>query len=155
MPISANALAYGTVIVVAVSLFLGGTPADRSAALQARRAATHETTPPYSAALAKQLAANGPHAAPAFAEAAGLKLRSVGFDLPTSDRAFPPGPGAELIGKDCAACHSAGMILTQPQLTRAEWTGEVTKMIKVYKAPVPEEDVAGIVTYLAALKIAL
>lgn len=91
---------------------------------------------------------------PSTAEAAGVKLQSVSVDLPGSDRTFPPGPGADQVTNDCSACHSVGMILTQPQLTKAEWTGEVTKMIKVYKAPVPEEDVANIVTYLTALTIA-
>jgi len=46
------------------------------------------------------------------------------------------------------------MILTQPPLTRAEWTGEVAKMMHTYKAPVSDEDAAEIVTYLASLKVA-
>ena len=46
------------------------------------------------------------------------------------------------------------MILNQPALTRAEWTGEVNKMLHTYKAPVSENDVAGIVNYLASLKVA-
>jgi len=46
------------------------------------------------------------------------------------------------------------MILTQPALTQAEWTGEVTKMVKVYKAPIDEADIPAIVTYLAGLKVA-
>ena len=75
-------------------------------------------------------------------------------DLPMSERAFPAGPGVELVTNNCTACHSPGMILTQPKLTRAEWTGEVNKMVRVYKAPVRQEDVAGIVDYLAELKVA-
>ena len=112
--------------------------------------------PAYSVALNKQLAAYvaaaGPNAPAAIVQAAGVTLRSVGFDLPTSDRAFPPGPGADLMAGNCQSCHSPGMILNQPPLTRAEWTGEVNKMLHTYKAPVSDEDVAGIVTYLAALK---
>ena len=88
------------------------------------------------------------------AEAAGVTLRSVGFDLPSSDRGFPPGPGAELAANNCQSCHSPGMILNQPALTRTEWTGEVNKMLHTYKAPVSEDDVAGIVAYLASLKAA-
>jgi len=56
-------------------------------------------------------------------------------------------------GNNCTACHSPGMILNQPALTRAEWTGEVNKMRHTYKAPVAEEDVSAIVGYLASLKV--
>ena len=45
------------------------------------------------------------------------------------------------------------MILNQPALTKAEWTGEVTKMLHTYKAPVEESDVPAIVAYLANLKV--
>ncbi len=133
MAIKLNSVAYGTVIIGFVALFAVGTPAGRSAALDARLAAAKPVTPAWSLAIEKQraayAAAAGPHAAPAMAEAAGVKLRSVGFDLPTSDRALPLGPGAELIANNCQSCHSPGMILNQPALTRAEWTGEVTKMM--------------------------
>jgi mono/diheme cytochrome c family protein len=153
MSISPNAVAYSTVIVAAMALIAIGTPSERAAGIVARPYAT----PAYSAALNAQLAAYaaavGPHAAPATAEAAGVKLRSVGFDFPISDRTFPPGPGAELVSNSCQSCHSPGMILTQPPLTKAEWTGEVTKMLRTYKAPFDEKDVPAIVAYLASLKI--
>lgn len=158
MAVSFMTVAYATVAVAGIALFAGGSAAERSAALLARQAAGKPATPAYSVALNKQLAAYaaavGPHAAPATAEAAGVTLRSVGFDLPSSDRGFPSGPGAELVANNCQSCHSPGMILNQPALTRAEWTGEVNKMLHTYKAPVPEDDVAGIVTYLASLKTA-
>ncbi len=87
------------------------------------------------------------------AAAEGVTLRPVAVELPSSDRAFPAGPGAELVTNNCTACHSAGMILSQPALSEAEWKGEVTKMVRVYKAPVAETDTPGIVAYLAGLKI--
>ena len=62
-------------------------------------------------------------------------LRSDRFDLPTGERTFP-GAGAEAINNNCLACHSAGMVLTQPPLTRAAWQGEVEKMRSQFKAPV-------------------
>lgn len=86
--------------------------------------------------------------------AAGVTLRSLGVELPTAERGFPPGPGAELVAANCVACHTPGMILNQPALTRAEWTGEVVKMAKVYKAPVAEADMPAIVAYLAGLPAA-
>lgn len=93
----------------------------------------------------------GPDAPAASAEAAGVTLHSVGFDLPVDDGSFA-GPGAELVAQNCTGCHSAGMILTQPALTPAEWTGEVNKMIRVYKAPVSGTDVPEIVAYLARMR---
>src|ERR1700759_1399458 len=66
----------------------------------------------------------------------GVTLHSVNVDLPDSDRMFPGGDAAEVMKNNCLACHSAGMVLTQPQLPRATWQGIVDKMRKVYKAPV-------------------
>ncbi len=158
MNISLGMVAFGAVMLGGIVLFATGRPNDHGAAEQARQAAVVQPMPAYAMALNQRLAAYaaavGPHAAPATAQAAGVTLRSVGFDLPASDRAFPPGPGVELMAGNCQSCHSVGMILNQPSLTRAEWTGEVTKMLHAYKAPVSEDDVAGIVGYLTALKTA-
>ena len=85
------------------------------------------------------------HAAPPF------ELNSVSVDLPDSDRMFPGGPEADAINNNCLACHSAGMALTQPALSRTAWTAEVNKMINTYKAPVAPEDVGAIVDYLSKL----
>ncbi len=157
MTISIGTVAFGSVILGGIVLFATGRPNDHGAAEQARQAAAVQPMPAYSVELNKQIAAEaaavGPHAAPAVAAVAGVTLRSVGFDFPGSDRAFPPGPGAELVGNNCQSCHSPGMILNQPALTKAEWTGEVTKMLHTYKAPVEESDVPAIVAYLANLKV--
>ena len=72
--------------------------------------------------------------------------------LLSTDRTFPDGPGAEAVNNNCLACHSAGMVLTQPKLTKAQWTETVNKMVHVYKAPVDQADVQTIVDYLTALK---
>lgn len=55
------------------------------------------------------------------------------------------GAGMEQTHDNCTACHSAGMILNQPDLPRATWEVEVPKMIATYKAPVDESDVGAIV----------
>jgi mono/diheme cytochrome c family protein len=81
-----------------------------------------------------------------------LELKSVTVELPDSDRAFPPGPGSDAVTNNCLACHSAGMILDQPALSKAAWTAEVNKMITAYKAPVAPEDIGAIVDYLARLR---
>jgi len=81
-----------------------------------------------------------------------FELKSVKIDLPDSDRMFPEGPGSDAINNNCLACHSAGMVLNQPALSKQAWTAEVNKMINNYKAPVAPEDVGTIVDYLTALK---
>jgi hypothetical protein len=79
-------------------------------------------------------------------------LRSVSVDLPDSDRTFPGGASADAINNNCLACHSVGMVLNQPALSKAAWAAEVNKMITVYKAPVDPGDVEAIVDYLTRLK---
>ena len=81
-----------------------------------------------------------------------LELKSVKIDLPDSGRMFPDGPGSDAINNNCLACHSAGMVLNQPALSKQAWAAEVTKMINTYKAPVASEDVGPIVEYLTGLK---
>jgi cytochrome c5 len=80
-----------------------------------------------------------------------LQLESISVDLPQSDRMFT-GQGADVINNNCLACHSAGMVLNQPALTKAAWQTEVSKMINFYKAPISAADVTAIVDYLARTK---
>jgi len=88
---------------------------------------------------------------PALTRAAGpLELKSVRVDLPDEERMFT-GPEADAINNNCLACHSAGMVLDQPALSRETWTAEVNKMITAYKAPVAPGDVPAIIDYLTRL----
>ena len=48
-----------------------------------------------------------------------LILKSMNVDLPFGDRMFPDGPGSDAVNGNCLACHSAGMVLTQPALSPA------------------------------------
>ena len=98
-------------------------------------------------------------ALPALAVAFGVALtlsafaRPVTYDLPEEKAAFKPGPNLETAQGNCGACHSADYILTQPQGPKFKkdfWQAEVTKMIKVYGAPIEEADVPKIVEYLTA-----
>jgi len=79
-----------------------------------------------------------------------LTLKSVNVDLPFGDRMFPDGPGSEAVNNSCLACHSAGMVLTQPALSKEQWHAEVEKMRTAYKAPIDPKDVETIVNYLVA-----
>jgi hypothetical protein len=89
---------------------------------------------------------------PSIAGGATIELKTTKVDLPESDRMFPDGRGSDAINNNCLACHSAGMVLNQPALSREAWASEVKKMINNYKAPVAPEDVETIVEYLVALK---
>jgi sulfite dehydrogenase (cytochrome) subunit B len=78
----------------------------------------------------------------------------VSYTLPDETAVFGPGPNLEVIQSNCAACHSADYIITQPRgakFKRDFWQAEVTKMIKVFGAPIDDADAARIVDYLAAM----
>jgi len=93
-------------------------------------------------------------ASPSTVTAAGVTLRSVNVDLPSSDRVFPGGAEAEAINSNCVACHSPAMVLNQPPLSQAAWQEEINKMRAQYKAPVSAEAVPAIVSYLGTIQSA-
>jgi hypothetical protein len=79
-------------------------------------------------------------------------ITSTTVELPSGDALFPGGSNADAINNNCLACHSADMVLNQPALSRSAWESEVQKMIKVYRAPIDENDVPTIVDYLVSTK---
>jgi mono/diheme cytochrome c family protein len=95
-----------------------------------------------------------PPATAATVAAKGVTLRSKSVDLPFGDASFPGGPGAQAVNSNCLVCHSADMVLYQPQLSRATWQSEVDKMRSAYKAPITVSDVPAIVDYLTSLHVA-
>ena len=99
------------------------------------------------------LAEEAPPVAPPPSSVAGggVTLHSVDLNFPRSDRTFPGGSEAETINNDCLICHSAGMVLTQPSLSRAGWQGIVNQMRNDFKAPFAAEDAPAIVDYLVNL----
>jgi hypothetical protein len=103
-------------------------------------------------AVRPSLAAENAPAAPSTVTGAGVTLHSVNVEFPDPARMFPDDAKADAINNNCLACHSAGMVLNQPALSRAEWQSEVEKMRSTYKAPVEASDVPAIVDYLVALK---
>ena len=75
------------------------------------------------------------------------------YKAPEETSVLAPGPNADLAQVYCGACHSYEYILTQPRgqgFGRDFWQAEVTKMIKVYGAPIDDSDASKIVDYLAA-----
>jgi hypothetical protein len=82
-----------------------------------------------------------------------VSAKPISYKLPDETAAFKPGPNLEVVQNNCTACHSADYVKTQPQgpkFKRDFWQAEVTKMIKVYGAPIEDADVGKIVDYLAA-----
>ena len=79
--------------------------------------------------------------------------KPISYQLPEETAAFGPGPNQDAVLSNCTACHSADYIKTQPQGPKFKqdfWQAEVTKMIKVYGAPIDDSDASKIVDYLAA-----
>jgi mono/diheme cytochrome c family protein len=67
-----------------------------------------------------------------------------------SDLTLREGSGRELVQAHCAICHSLDYIEMHAALMDREgWRKSVEKMISVMGAPVPAEDAAVIVDYLA------
>lgn len=81
-----------------------------------------------------------------------VNAKPVGYQLPDETVTMKPGKNLEAFENNCTACHSSDYIKTQPQGAAFKtnfWQAEVTKMIKVYGAPIDEADVSKIVDYLS------
>jgi mono/diheme cytochrome c family protein len=64
--------------------------------------------------------------------------------------ALKDAPGRDVLLNNCAACHSLDYIQTNsPFPTQKVWDAEVTKMIKVFGAPIGDADAKIIIDYLA------
>lgn len=103
--------------------------------------------------MTKMLLSIAASAAMIAASYAGVSARPMSYQLPEETAAFKPGPNLEAVQNNCTACHSADYIKTQPQGPKFKkdfWQAEVTKMIKVYGAPIDDGDVSKIVDYLSA-----
>ena len=82
-----------------------------------------------------------------------LTAAPISYTLPEETAAFKPGPNLDVVKNNCTACHSADYVETQPRGPKFKkdfWQAEVTKMIKVYGAPIADAEVSKIVEYLAA-----
>ncbi|HSB73815.1 MAG TPA: cytochrome c [Candidatus Methylomirabilis sp.] len=64
--------------------------------------------------------------------------------------ALKPGPGMEVARANCVVCHSTDYVVLQPKGDAKQWQAVVTKMIKVFGAPVAPENEKTIVDYLSA-----
>lgn len=81
-----------------------------------------------------------------------LVAKPISYALPEEKSALKQTPGVDVVENNCASCHSIDYIVTQPQgaaFKKDFWTAEVTKMIKVYGAPIDTADVSKIIEFLA------
>jgi mono/diheme cytochrome c family protein len=63
--------------------------------------------------------------------------------------ALKKAPGLDKVEGNCAACHSLDYIqMKSPFPNAALWDAEITKMIKVFGAPISDADAAVIANYL-------
>jgi mono/diheme cytochrome c family protein len=83
---------------------------------------------------------------------AGIAMadNTVTIQLPPDARQFAPGPGQALAQANCTVCHAADYVYMQPPLTKTQWTAEVSKMKTAYGAPIPDDAVDALVTYLVS-----
>jgi mono/diheme cytochrome c family protein len=79
------------------------------------------------------------------------------YQLPEPTAQFRPAPdaghasGFQAAQENCQTCHSADYVAMQPPgKGPAFWEAEVTKMIKVYRAPIAAEQAKAIAAYLGA-----
>ncbi|MBR1221206.1 cytochrome c [Bradyrhizobium sp. U87765 SZCCT0131] len=78
--------------------------------------------------------------------------KPVSYKLPDETATLKPGPNVEVVQNNCTACHSVDYIKTQPRGPKFKkdfWQAEVTKMIKVFGAPIDDADAGKIVDYLS------
>jgi hypothetical protein len=69
--------------------------------------------------------------------------------LPVSTMTLKEGPGMDVTSRYCRICHSLDYITTQQKFPKVKWQAEVTKMIKVYGAPISEDNAKIIADYIA------
>ncbi len=71
-----------------------------------------------------------------------IELPAMTFDL-------AGGPDRDKVNGYCGVCHGVEYIPMQPKMSKVQWAGTVTKMIKAFGAPIPQEDADKIINYLA------
>ena len=85
---------------------------------------------------------------PVIAKQKGFDESVHTLELVYTDPKIPPGPFLDLFQSNCSTCHTVRYVTMQPKLTEKKWTEEVAKMVKVFGAPIKDEQAAQIVQYL-------
>ena len=77
--------------------------------------------------------------------------RTITLPADSDHGTLSPGPHRELAQTQCQFCHSTDYIVMQPRGDAKQWDAVVTKMVKVFGAPLSDADARAIVEYLAAV----
>jgi sulfite dehydrogenase (cytochrome) subunit B len=88
-----------------------------------------------------------PTLAPAQTQAAATGSKSI--VLPPETVNLKSAKGLDVVQANCLICHSGDYISMQPPFTKAQWTAEVQKMVKVMGAKITEANAVIISDYLA------
>jgi hypothetical protein len=81
---------------------------------------------------------------------AGAQSATHSINISETRVELKAGEGLTKVETFCNICHSLDYITMQPRFTKPQWTATVNKMIKVFGAPISEEDSTLIVNYLVA-----
>ncbi len=74
------------------------------------------------------------------------------INVPYGNFDLPAGPNFDVYQSSCVSCHTSRYITNQPNFPRKVWEAEVTKMVKMYGAPIDEEKQKLIVDYLMTVR---
>ena len=91
----------------------------------------------------------GPALSPSKAPPPSWKTARI--ELPLSDAVFPASADSQIANSQCLICHSAGMVLRQPPLTKDQWRAEIVKMRTAFGALIPEDQIDALTEYLVRI----
>jgi cytochrome c5 len=80
--------------------------------------------------------------------AAAAQEKTITLPADSDYGKLKPATHSDLAQTQCQFCHSTDYIVMQPPGDAKQWEGVVTKMIKVYGAPLSEADAKAITEYL-------
>ena len=84
----------------------------------------------------------------ALVTAAAAQEKTITLPADNDYGKLKPAMHSDLAQTQCQFCHSTDYIVMQPPGDAKKWEGVVTKMIKVYGAPLSEADAKAITEYL-------
>lgn len=74
------------------------------------------------------------------------------INVPYGSFELPAGLNVDVYLANCVSCHTSRYVTNQPNFPRKVWEAEVTKMVKMYGAPIDEEKQKLIVDYLMTVR---
>ena len=87
-----------------------------------------------------------------FVAAASATPRTIELPGETAKLRESTLPGYTVASQKCLICHSVDYINYQPPgMTEAQWTAEMMKMQHLYGAPIDEQEIKLLATYLATM----